>query len=217
MNEVADRRDDPMARAVKGTSSVVAQTARGKRTRKAVLEAAKRVFEEVGFPDARVEQIASQAGVSYGTFYRYFESKEEVFYELSTRLFELFHRQTPEPGDLAPAARIVAANRAYYRAYRRNARMIFIIEQVATISAEFREVRHEHRRILIGRIASAIARWQQRGDVRSDLDSEIAARAMCAMVDRSLYLANIQWDDIDEARLLDNLNRMCLGALGLEG
>ncbi|WP_040834983.1 TetR/AcrR family transcriptional regulator [Nocardia brevicatena] len=191
-------------------------TPRGRRTRDALLEAARTVFETVGFLDTRVEQIAQEACVSYGTFYRYFESKEHVFGELSTRLFEDMHRREQTAADLSPTAKLIAANRSYYEAYRRNARMMAIVEQVATFNEEFRQLRHEHRRQLIDRTARAIARWQSEGLVRPELDPQLAARAMSAMVDHTLYLWLIQGEDADEEALLDTLDRMSVSALGLD-
>ena len=55
------------------------------------------------------------------------------------------------------------ANRAYYEAYRRNANMMAIIEQVATFNEEFQELRRKHRAVAIGRSATAIERWQRAG------------------------------------------------------
>lgn len=209
-----------MAKSSVNTPSVPAPvktlTARGRKTRDALLDAARTVFETVGFPDTRVEQITQEANVAYGTFYRYFESKEHIFRELSTRLFEDVHRREPTDPDLSPAARLVAANRSYYKAYRRNARLMAIVEQVATINDEFRELRHEHRSQLIERTSRAIARWQQEGLVRQSLDPVLAARAMSAMVDHTLYLWLIQGEAADEEALLSTLDQMCLGALGLE-
>ena len=191
-------------------------TPRGRKTREALLDAARTVFESVGFLDTRVEQISQEANVSYGTFYRYFESKEDVFGELSTRLFEDMHRREPTAANLSPAAKLVAANRSYYRAYRRNARMMAIVEQVATFNEEFRQLRHEHRRRLIDRTSKAIARWQDEGLVRPKLDPELAARVMAAMVEHTIYLWLIQGEDADEDALLDTLDRMSVGALGLD-
>lgn len=197
-------------------AAVETLTPRGRRTRDALLDAARTVFETVGFLDTRVEQIAQEAKVSYGTFYRYFESKEHVFGELSTRLFEDMHRREQTAADLSPAAKLIAANRSYYKAYRRNARMMAIVEQVATFNEEFRQLRHEHRRQLIDRTARAIARWQSEGLIRPELDPHLAARAMSAMVDHTLYLWLIQGEDADEEALLDTLDRMSVSALGLD-
>ncbi|MEE3850508.1 TetR/AcrR family transcriptional regulator [Gordonia sp. LSe1-13] len=189
---------------------------RGRATRDAVLDAAQRVFERVGFLDARVELIAQEASVSYGTFYRYFVSKEDVFRELSTRLFAEVHLQEPSAPDLSATQRLVAANRSYYEAYRRNARMMAIVEQVATFNEEFRELRHRHRAQWIDRTAAAIARWQADGRASVALDPVMAARAMAAMVDHTLYLWLVQGEDADEELLLTTLDQMCVGALGLD-
>lgn len=47
--------------------------------RQAILEAAVRVFGSTGFRDAKIADIASEAGVATGTLYNYFSSKEEIF------------------------------------------------------------------------------------------------------------------------------------------
>ncbi len=49
---------------------------RGRRTREALIAAARRVFERDGFIDARITDIAEEAGAAHGTFYTYFDSKE---------------------------------------------------------------------------------------------------------------------------------------------
>jgi len=55
------------------------KTARGKRTREKLLQAAEFEFGEKGFHEAAVSGITYRAGVALGTFYTYFESKEEIF------------------------------------------------------------------------------------------------------------------------------------------
>jgi len=50
-----------------------------KERRRQILDAARRVFAEKGFSATRVSDIASKAGVSQGTIYWYFKSKEELF------------------------------------------------------------------------------------------------------------------------------------------
>ncbi|KPI03170.1 transcriptional regulator, TetR family [Actinobacteria bacterium OK074] len=47
-------------------------------TRKALQEAARRMFEERGYARTTVRDIASAAGVTERTFFRYFPSKEEL-------------------------------------------------------------------------------------------------------------------------------------------
>jgi AcrR family transcriptional regulator len=192
-------------------------TERGARTRERLITAAREVFEERGFLDTRVTHIARHAKAAYGSFYTYFPSKEAVFLEVADRLFQDMtqHPLVPAAGP-EPASRIRRANRAYYEAYLGNAKMMAIIEQVATFNEEFQEMRRKHRAAAVGRSAMAIARWQRDGLVATDLDPEMAARALAAMVDHSLYLWLVQGENPSGTeRLLDTLDTLNIRALGL--
>ena len=47
--------------------------------RLALIDAALAVFSRVGFAAAKIDDVAEEAGVSKGTVYLYFESKEKLF------------------------------------------------------------------------------------------------------------------------------------------
>src|SRR5688572_30846446 len=57
-----------------------AESPPGKRER--ILEAAVRIFAEKGFYNAKVSQIAEEAGVADGTIYLYFKSKDDLLISL---------------------------------------------------------------------------------------------------------------------------------------
>jgi AcrR family transcriptional regulator len=63
---------------------------KGVRTRRRLLEAAERVFGDLGYHDASIVKVTEAAGVSQGTFYLYFGGKQEIFdvlvEDLNTRL-----------------------------------------------------------------------------------------------------------------------------------
>lgn len=61
---------------------------RREQTRARLLDAAYEVFGEVGMDAASVETICERAGFTRGAFYSNFESKEELFIALITRLAE---------------------------------------------------------------------------------------------------------------------------------
>jgi TetR/AcrR family fatty acid metabolism transcriptional regulator len=50
--------------------------------RNVILDAALRTFGRRGYPDTKVAEIASEAGVAEGTLYNYFQSKEELLLAL---------------------------------------------------------------------------------------------------------------------------------------
>ena len=58
------------------------KTERGKRTRDKLLQAAEIEFGDKGFHEAAISGITYRAGVALGTFYTYYESKEEIFQAL---------------------------------------------------------------------------------------------------------------------------------------
>ncbi|KAA9152671.1 TetR/AcrR family transcriptional regulator [Amycolatopsis acidicola] len=190
-------------------------TERGARTRERILDGAREVFEEQGFLDTRITHITRRARVAYGSFYTYFPTKESVFFELADRLFEDMHTHEPAAG-AAPAERIRRANRAYYEAYRRNARMMAIVEQVASFNEEFAERRRKHRALHVERSARAFRGWQRDGIIDASLDPETVARALAAMIEHSLYLWLVHDDPGgDNEVLLDTLDALTARALGL--
>ncbi len=63
--------------------SEVTSTRSRERTRQRLLDAAAQVFAEVGLDAASVEAICDRAGFTRGAFYSNFETKDELFLELS--------------------------------------------------------------------------------------------------------------------------------------
>lgn len=61
-------------------------TAKARQTRAALLDAAMAVFSEQRYFSASVSAIVRRCGLSQGTFYTYFDSKEQVLLELTDRL-----------------------------------------------------------------------------------------------------------------------------------
>lgn len=55
------------------------RTERGRRTMRAILDAAAAEFGEKGFHEASVVSITARAGVALGSFYTYFDSKDALF------------------------------------------------------------------------------------------------------------------------------------------
>jgi AcrR family transcriptional regulator len=194
-------------------------SARGTRTREALVAAARRVFERDGFLEARITDIAAEAGVAAGSFYTYFTSKEDAFAAVIDEVNEemLHPRLAASPATPDdPIAVIEAANRAYLLAYRRNAKLMALMEQVAQVDEDFRRLRLKRARAFIDRNARAIARLQQRGLADPELDPNLAAQAMSSMVSRMAYNRYVQGLGNGSLDALSNtLTRLWAGALGI--
>jgi AcrR family transcriptional regulator len=77
------------------------QQDRAKRSYLALLDAAERLFGRDGYDAVGTPEIAAEAGVSVGTFYRYFVDKKQAYLEVARRcLRDAYHdtldRLTPE-------------------------------------------------------------------------------------------------------------------------
>lgn len=73
------------------SSSRNPKTSRGWKTQRKILDAAEFEFGESGFHNASISGITIRAGVALGTFYTYFESKEEIFQALVTDMSRRTH------------------------------------------------------------------------------------------------------------------------------
>ena len=161
------------------------------RNRAALIGAARRVFERDGYVRARITDIADEAGVAHGSFYSHFDGKPAIFAAVMAEVEEeMLHPGPPLPAAGSdPAAVIEAANRAYLEAYRRNARLMALLEQVATVDEGFRELRRRRSATFLARNARAVRRLQRSGQADPDLDPELTSLALSTMVSRSAYAA----------------------------
>ncbi len=67
---------------------------RSRRSYEALLAAAEGLFAQHGYDAIGTPEIAEKAGVSVGTFYRYFDDKHEVYIEIMRRSMVSAYRET---------------------------------------------------------------------------------------------------------------------------
>jgi AcrR family transcriptional regulator len=190
-------------------------SARGRRTRAKLVESARSVFLEVGYAEASATLITRAAGVSYGSFYVYFTSKEELFAEVATDLLDQVYIASRAPADeLDPVARLGIENRRFFELYREHARMFQLIEEAVRSDEEFRAEWKRIRRKNIDRLARGLRRLQKTGVIAASLDAYDIADALGGMAERLAYLSTVD-DALSVDRRLDTLNEVWRHTLGL--
>lgn len=193
-------------------------SAQAQRTRAELLAAARRVFERVGYLDARVADIAAETGSSHGTFYTYFSSKDDIFRAVMEEALDTVYAYglgQGTPKRRSERERIEASNQRFITVYRKNAAVMGLFEQVATYDLEFRKVRLAIRARWVSRIEHSLISLQARDLCRQDMDPHTVAGALASMVSNQVYLWQVMGEEHEEEVLLNTLNSLWIAAIGL--
>ncbi|MCX5442514.1 TetR/AcrR family transcriptional regulator [Streptomyces sp. NBC_00063] len=196
---------------------ITPRSARGVRTRNALITAAREVFERDGYLDARITDISKAAHVASGSFYTYFNSKEEIFQALVEQVQEeMLHPHLRERTGITDTRQLIdASNREYLRAYKKNARLMALFEQVAQIDEKFMGLRIERGNAFARRNAKLIQALQESGEADTSLDPLVTAHALSVMVSRMAYMVFVLGQRIPFERLVTTLNKIWENGLQL--
>lgn len=196
--------------------SSLPRTRRGMGTRAALLDAARKVFENDGFTAARITDISAGADVAVGSFYTYFRGKDEVFTAvLDATREEMLHANLDEADHATPARSIEASHRAYLLSYRKNAKMMAALYEAATIDPRYQALLKERTDLFVRRNARLIARLQSEGRADPALDPREAGQALSQMVSRVAYSVYVLGERRSLDRLVGTLTRLWVNALRL--
>jgi AcrR family transcriptional regulator len=196
-------------------------TARGERTRRQIVDAARRVFERDGYLDVGVADIAREAGVAHGSFYTYFPTKVAVFRvlcdEVGMAVDEAVTERHEGERHLDPVEALQQSNLRYVEAYQRNAKMYALMEQLGRMDGHVSGASDQRRRGHIMRISDRIRRWQERGLADPAVDPEPTAMALISMISNVCYwlFAKDAGDELDVGRAAAAVNDIWVRAVGL--
>jgi AcrR family transcriptional regulator len=193
---------------------------RGRRTRDRLVVAARAVFEERGFDATRMGDIALAAGVSHGTVYTWFPTKEDALHAAVDSVTEQMYSVLSTPDATDPIERIALANARYLEVHRETARLLEVVAQAAVDDDSFRAVLSGLRHAHVDRVAKTIARLQKEGLAVRTLDARISAAALCAMVEGFArhWLSADSGEErraASDARVLRTLTELWARAIGL--
>jgi TetR/AcrR family fatty acid metabolism transcriptional regulator len=157
--------------------------------RRAILDAAVRVFARQGFHACRVSDIADEAGVAYGLLYHYFPSKEEVlntlFLERWGVMLEMIREVDREPKPVREKLGAIAS--FIVDSYRHDPDMMKVIIVEVTRAANsfgqthLGQIREAYR--LIGEI---VTKAQHEGVFKQEIDAEFAAMTFYGAIEQVL-------------------------------
>jgi AcrR family transcriptional regulator len=159
-------------------------TLKGQRTRERLVQAADKLFRDRGYKEVSVPAIAQAAGVSIGTFYRYFENKEELFTLLLSRVFWSMYQATRGMWDRSASlqSNFERVTHSYLLAYWKNRKLLHSAFELVALSESVRKMWWSMRRDLYGRMLERLQEDQTISDLPA-LDPLISIRALGGMVD----------------------------------
>jgi AcrR family transcriptional regulator len=193
-----------------------ALTARGARTRQKLLEAAERVFADLGYHDASIVKITEAAGCGQGTFYLYFASKKEIFDELVLDLNTRVRHAMSEAAEKGTtrAERELLGFAGFFRFTAEHPALYRIIRQAEFVSPE---TLHAHYERLMRPYAAGLEQAMADGEIAAG-DAEVLAWSLMGIGE----LVGMRWILWNGERdlppdVFDELARIIVRAVGAKG
>jgi TetR/AcrR family fatty acid metabolism transcriptional regulator len=187
--------------------SVIAEAARPRPDKRSLIQdAAIKVFATHGYHGSRVSDIAREAGIAYGLVYHYFKNKEEILATIFEERWSGFLEvvEAIAGGTTSTEDRLVSVAALILNAYRVRPDWVKVLVLEIQRSSRFAEPSQIE---AVGRLFDAVAQilrsGQERGEVRGELDPDVACYVLIGALDlviTSLVLGitRIEGDEADE-------------------
>ncbi|HEY8378829.1 MAG TPA: TetR/AcrR family transcriptional regulator [Nannocystis sp.] len=161
--------------------------------REAILDAATRVFGRLGFQDAKMADIAAEAGVAAGTVYNYFKNKEEVFRSILERTQDAVFQQLWAARAIDdPLERIRASLRTAFAFLEEHGALFLLYISIGggVDWAQKRSIQAQHEKIharYLELSAADLAAAAARGQIRTDIPNERLAILLAGLFDATVF------------------------------
>lgn len=137
----------PTARGPVGAERMATERATGRREQ--ILEVATRLFSERGYAATSLEDVADEIGFTKPAIYYYFESKDEILFEIHDRIVQvgLERVRVIRAGEGDPAAKLELVIREHIRRLLDNvdANLVLVREQAALSPERSADIRKRDR------------------------------------------------------------------------
>src|SRR5438552_7157268 len=190
------------------------RTARGERTLRKILDAARDEFGERGFSESSIVGITQRAGVALGTFYTYFDSKEAVFQalvrDMSAQVRDHVAPAFKDATDALDGER--RALESVLRFARKHRDVYRIIDE-----AEFVEpsAYREHYETTATRIAARLNAARDKGEIGRDYSDDELEMLAWALMGANVFLGlrYAVWSTLDAEKVAEVTSRMLRSGL----
>jgi len=186
--------------------------ARGRNTKRRLLDAGAAVLASKGYHATRVDDVVKLAKTSHGTFYLYFSNKEELFRALAAEVAEdmqaLAEDLEPLRAGATGRARLQRWITQFVELYRRHGPVIRSWTEAEIGGSEFGRLGTHLLSQFTGVITARIAEVAP-----PDLDPAIATLALVAMLERCNYYALTGQVELEPEVVAETLARVTHASL----
>lgn len=171
-------------------------------TRQRLLQAAWRLFQERGYDHTTVAQITEAADVGKGTFFNYFETKDQIVDQIALWRIDLLGSHILGEGDvprsaLARIKLLIKAMADEFSPEQELARQVFL----ARVGAHFK---HESAHRIGSLMYELVGQGQASGEIRDDVDQGLVSRLlMTALFHRMMRWWHHDTEFPEEDKLMD--------------
>lgn len=151
-----------------------------------IIEAATRIFAKKGFFQAKVADIAREAGVADGTIYLYFNNKDDILISLFEEQMKavLDNMVARLSGENDPVRKLEQFALTHLKLIEENKDIAEIIQVELRQSSKFmKEYKNERFAAYLDLIADIIREGQAKGIIRDDVIPGVAKRAFFGALD----------------------------------
>jgi AcrR family transcriptional regulator len=155
-----------------------------------IFHAARELFAQKGYKETNIPEITNLAGVGVGTFYNYYASKDEIFFEVFTRENENTKKEmmsSIDPSEdlqvtltrmMVRSRDVISSNLILREWYNK--------DLYSRMEKWFQEEKSNERmnEILQTYLSEVILKWQQEGKIRGDLE----AGMILALFNSTIYV-----------------------------
>ena len=156
---------------------------------KRILEAAAKIFADLGFHQSTISQIAKTAGVADGTIYLYFKNKDDILVQFfSDKTRQVFHRfkEAVDSGD-TPVEKLRNLIHRHLWEFQRDPNMAVVY--LAETRRKNRVVEKQIRtmsKMYFDLVAEIMEQGQQDGTIRRELYLGLVKRFILGSVDEAI-------------------------------
>jgi AcrR family transcriptional regulator len=181
------------------------QQRRTEATRRALLAAARSVLVEHGYMRATVARIARAAGRAHGTFYLYFDNKEDIYSLLLEDMWNSLKEQSRVNwrSDMPLESVRVTVDR-YVSAFEENVDLWRLLDEMSATNPRFHEIRDDTRRQFVRKIQRGIEGSLNQADV-GNMRTDIMAELLAGMVDEACSVRFLRGRSWPREELVDHI------------